>query len=152
MGSLGRLEAAKLVGVGQLVEVPEAEKLEEERGGLVKERAAGLLAAASDGDDLALLNQGLFQAGGAGLDVVGGDPVMPEQQRQVPDIGIARWLPDRPGTHRARCAFGQGGDLAFGGLMTGQLTHYIGYCHLPAVRPVLLAPIGACGGGVAIHP
>src|SRR5271163_1858673 len=59
MGGLGRrLEAAELLGVGELVEVLEAEELEEERGGLVEERAAGLLAAAGDGDDLALEERG----------------------------------------------------------------------------------------------
>ena len=55
MGCLGRrLKAAEFVGVGQFVEVLEAEELEEKRGGLVEQGAAGLLAAPGDADDFAL--------------------------------------------------------------------------------------------------
>jgi len=54
----GGLEPPEFVGVGEFVEILEAEELEEERGGLVEERAARLLGAAADADDLALEERG----------------------------------------------------------------------------------------------
>src|SRR6202042_293788 len=83
-------------------------------------------------DDPALFGQILLQRVDAGLDVVGLDPVVREQHRQVSDIGVGGGVPDRSGTCRARRALGQVGDLLLGGLVAGDLTDHISYRHLPA--------------------
>ena len=54
MGNFRGLEPAQFIGIGKLFEISQSEKLQEKRGGFVKERTARLLAAAGDADDLAL--------------------------------------------------------------------------------------------------
>jgi len=49
-----RLEAAQFIGIGKLIEIFQAEELEEKRGRFVEERAAGLVGAAGDADDFSL--------------------------------------------------------------------------------------------------
>jgi hypothetical protein len=103
-------------------------------------------------DDLALFGQLLLQRSGSGLDIFSPNPVVPEQHRQVSDISVAREFPDRTGTRCARGCCSQGRDLLLGGLTSGDLADHIGDRHLPAIRRVLLAPIGRGGGRVAVHP
>src|SRR6185437_1403142 len=104
-----------------------------------------------DDDDLVVSPQLARHGGGIGLNVVGSDPVVPQQYRKVGDIGGARWLPNRLVTRCARCVFGQSDHLLFGWLASRNLADHIGHRHFPTVGSVLFAPVGRGGHGIAIH-
>src|ERR1700744_10053 len=85
------------------------------------------------------------------LDVLGSDPVVPQQNRKVSDIGGAHWLPHQPVTCCARRVFGQSDYLLLGRLASLNLSDDIGHRHFPAVGSVLLAPVRRGGDGGALH-
>lgn len=57
-GSAAQLDGAQLVGIGQLVQILQTEFLEEDRRGLVEQRAARLFGATSDADQFTLQQGG----------------------------------------------------------------------------------------------
>jgi hypothetical protein len=58
MGNFGSLQPAQFIGIGELVETFQSEKLQEQRGGFVKERTTRLLGAARHTDHFPFQQRG----------------------------------------------------------------------------------------------